>query len=117
MNEEIKYKTIKKLIETNGNKKKAAVKLNCSIRTIDRLIVLYRTKGKEGFVHGNRGKAPSTAIPLDIKNKIISYYINEYSDTNFTHFCEIVEEDFDVKISDTTLNKWLWEEDIISPKA
>ena len=117
MNEEIKYKTIKKLIETNGNKKKAAVKLNCSIRTIDRLIVLYRTKGKEGFVHGNRGKAPSTAIPLDIKNKIISYYINEYSDTNFTHFCEIVEEDFDVKISDTTLNKWLWEEDIISPKG
>lgn len=31
MNEEFKYKTIKKLVETNGNKKRAALKLNCSL--------------------------------------------------------------------------------------
>lgn len=117
MNEDNKYKTIKKLVETNGNKKNAAIKLNCSIRTINRLIILYKTKGKEGFVHGNRGKAPSTTIPLDIKNKIVSLYLNEYTDTNFTHFCEIIEEDFNIKISDTTLKNWLWEEDVISPKA
>lgn len=28
--EELKYVTIKKLIETNGNKKRVAVKLNCT---------------------------------------------------------------------------------------
>jgi len=54
---------------------------------------------------------------LDLKNKIISLYIDEYKDTNFTHFCEIVKEDLSVRISDTTLNKWLRDEYILSPKA
>ncbi|UTY38060.1 ISNCY family transposase [Allocoprobacillus halotolerans] len=117
MNEENKYLTIKKLVETNGNKKRAAVKLNCSVRTINRLIIKYKTYGKAGFVHGNRGRAPATTFPLDIKNQIIKLYVDYYSNANFTHFCEIVHDDLNVKISDTTLNKWLREENIISPKA
>ena len=117
MNEEYKYKTIKKLVETNGNKKRAALKLDCTVRTINRLIIKYRIEGKEGFIHGNRGRLPATAIPLDIKNNIISLYINDYSDANFSHFCEIAERKFGVKISDTTLNHWLRDEGVISPKA
>ena len=117
MNEENKYQIIKKLVETNGNKKRAAIKLNCTVRTIDRLIIKYKTDGKQAFVHGNRGRLPSTTIPLDMKSKIVSLYINEYSNANFSHFCEIVQREFDIKISDTTLNKWLRDEDIISPKA
>lgn len=117
MNELVKYEVIKKLVESNGNKKRAALKLNCSIRTINRLIIKYKTYGKKGFVHGNRNRLPSTAVPLDLKNEIISLYIDEYMDTNFTHFCEIVKEDLGVSISDTTLNKWLRDEYILSPKA
>lgn len=36
MNENIKYMVIKKLVETNGNKKRAAIKLNCTVRHINR---------------------------------------------------------------------------------
>ena len=64
-----KYTTIKKLVETGGNKKKAATKLNCSLRTIDRMIVRYKNQGKAGFIHGNRGKMPSTTYFLK-KQKI-----------------------------------------------
>ena len=71
MNEENKYLTIKKLVETNGNKKRAAIKLGCTVRTINRLILKYKNEGKAGFIHGNRGRLPSTTIPLDLKNKII----------------------------------------------
>lgn len=117
MNEEYKYQIIKKIVETNGNKKRAALKLQCSVRTINRLIIKYKTEGKQAFIHGNRGRLPSTTIPLNMKNKIISLYINEYSNANFSHFCEIAHREFDVKISDTTLNKWLRDEDVISPKA
>ncbi len=46
MNENHKYEIIKKLVDNNGNKKRAAIELNCSIRTIDRLISTYKTKGK-----------------------------------------------------------------------
>ena len=51
-------------------------------------------------MHGNRGRLPASAVPLDIKNKIISLYINDFSGANFTHFCEIVESDFRIKISE-----------------
>ena len=117
MNEEYKYKVIKKLVETNGNKKNAAIKLNCTPRNINRLIIKYKKEGKAGFVHGNRNRIPSTAIPLDEKNRIIKLYVEEYSDANFTHFCEIVKEDLNISVSDTTLKQWLFEENIISPKA
>lgn len=51
MNEDYKYKIIKKLVETNGNKNSVCVKLNCSKRTVDRLIVKNKLEGKSGFVH------------------------------------------------------------------
>lgn len=117
MNEEYKYKIIKKLVETDGNKKRAASKLGCTVRTVNRLIIKYKNEGKNAFVHGNRGRLPSTTIPLDTKNKIISLYLNDYSNANFTHFCEIIQRELGVKISDTTLNYWLRNENVISPKA
>ena len=117
MNEQNKYLIIKKLVESNGNKKRAAIKLGCTIRTVDRLILKYKNQGKRGFVHGNRGRTPSVAFPLDIKNKIIRLYLDEYPDANFTHFCEILREDLNIRVSDTSLNKWLRDECIISPKA
>ena len=117
MNEQNKYEIIKKLVDTNGNKKRAATKLGCTVRTINRLIIKYKEQGKKGFMHGNRGRLPASTVPLDIKNKIISLYINDFSDANFTHFCEIIESDFGIKISDTTLNNWMRAEDVLSPKA
>ena len=62
MKEELKYLTIKKLVETNGNKKRAAIKLGCTVRHIDRLIAGYKDKGKAYFVHGNRGRTPAHAL-------------------------------------------------------
>lgn len=56
MEENDKYLTIKKLVETNGNKKRAALLLNCSIRHINRMIKGYKNHGKEYFIHGNRGR-------------------------------------------------------------
>lgn len=117
MKEELKYKTIKKLVEENGNKKRASIKLCCSIRTINRLIQVYKKYGKEGFVHGNRGRTPSTAYPLEIKNRIISLYIDEYYSANIQHFSEIVCEDLHINISSHTILNWLKEENILSPKA
>ena len=48
MNEQNKYEIIKKLVETNGNKKRAATRLGCTVRTINRLIIKYKEQGKKG---------------------------------------------------------------------
>lgn len=117
MNELEKYKTIKKLVEENGNKKRAAIKLQCTVRTVYRLIQKYNEFGKEAFVHGNRGRKPSTTIPEETKKFIISLYKDDYPDANYQQFCEILFEDHDISISSTTLNYWLRQENILSPKA
>lgn len=117
MNEQTKYEKIKHLVDHNGNKKRTALLLNCSVRHVNRLIKLYKTQGKAGFIHGNRGKSPAIAFDPAVKEKIISLYIDSYGDTNFTHFTEIVKEDFGFSISQTTLNQWLRQEYVLSPKA
>ncbi len=115
--EQKKYEIIKELVDHNGNKHRAALKLNCSIRNVNRLIIKYKTEGKAGFVHKNRNKLPSNAIPLEVKNRIIEMYMNDYLDTNITHFCEIIEKDLHVKVSDTSIRNWLSEYNVLSPKA
>lgn len=78
MKELEKYNVIKKLVETNGNKKRAAIKLNCTTRTINRLILKYKTLGKKGFIHGNRGKVPAIAFSEDTKNFIVNLYKSDF---------------------------------------
>ena len=51
MNEENKYLIIKKLVETNGNKNRAAIKLGCTVRTVNRLILKYK---KYVFIQFNK---------------------------------------------------------------
>jgi len=46
------------LIDHNSNKNLAAQKLGISRKQVDRLIIIYKEKGKSGFVHGNRGHNP-----------------------------------------------------------
>lgn len=117
MNEQFKYETIKKLVETNGNKKRAAIKLQCTTRTINRLIKLYQANGKEGFVHKNRNRIPLTAFDQETKEKVIKLYSEKFGNANIKHYSEILEEDYQIKISDTTIMKWLKDEYILSPMA
>lgn len=117
MKENYKYEVIKKLVETNGNKKRASVKLGCTIRTINRLIKDYKKYGKEAFSHKNKGRSPSIKYPTGIKDKIISLYTDSYPDANIQHFSEIVFDEIGIKISPETIRRWLLEKDILSPKS
>lgn len=49
MKELDKYEVIKELVDHNGNKKRAAKKLALSVRQINRLIKIYKEKGKSRF--------------------------------------------------------------------
>lgn len=45
MNELRKYEVIKELVDHNGNKNHAALKLGLTVRQINRLIIKYKKKG------------------------------------------------------------------------
>ena len=117
MNENQKYEIIKKVIETNGNKKTAALKIGCSERHINRLIKGYKEEGKAFFVHGNRGRKPSTAFESDKRRLILDLYKNKYFDCNLTHYSELLEENESISVSVSTISSILRKEFILSPKA
>ena len=117
MNEEFKYKIIKKLVETNGNKKRAAIQLNRSIRQVDRMIAGYKAKGKEFFVHGNRGRKPAHALTDEEKNEIEQLYQNKYFDCTYTAFEEFLAERENINISIDEVRVLLRDRYIFSPRT
>lgn len=117
MNEEYKYITIKKLVEKNGNKKRAATKLKRSIRQIDRMIAGYKAFGKEFFVHGNRNRKPSHALSEEQKTEIEQLYINKYFDCTYTLFSEYLESRENIKVSVDEVRVILKDRYIFSPRT
>ena len=99
MNENEKYETIKELVEHGGNKKRIAIKLDLCERQINRLIKLYKEKGKSGFVHGNRSKKPVNTIDKTISENIVLLYTNKYQGFNFRHFTDYLHEEEKIKVS------------------
>ena len=117
MNEQEKYDVIKELVDHNGNKNRASEKLGISRRQIDRLIIIYKEKGKAGFVHGNRTHKPCNAFDNSISENIILLYKNKYYDFNFNHFKKFLEKEENIKVSYNYVYKVLIKEGILSPKA
>ena len=117
MNEDYKYKIIKKLVETNGNKKRAATQLKKSIRQIDRMIAGYKKFGKEFFIHGNRGRKPITAFSEEFKNEIELLYTTKYFDCTYTSFKEYLETRENIKISLDEVRVILRNRYIFSPRT
>ena len=117
MNEDYKFKIIKKLVDTNGNKKNAALKIDCSLRTVDRLIMKYKENGKAGFIHQNRNRKPAISFSDTLKNQVITLYENKYYNANIKHFSALLAEHEDIHVSDSSINNWLREVGILSPKA
>jgi transposase len=117
MNEQEKYETIKELVDHGGNKNKVALKLNISRRQVDRLIIIYKEKGKSSFIHGNRGKYPTKTLDKSISEDIVLLYTTKYQEFNFRHFHEYLIEDEKLDISYKYVYNHLTKAGILSPKA
>lgn len=117
MNEQYKYQIIKKLVETNGNKKRAAIKLKRSVRQINRMIAGYKEFGKEFFVHGNRGRKPVKALTEEFKTEIELLYINKYFDCTYTAFQEYLSTRENINLSIDEVRVILRDRCIFSPRT
>ncbi len=117
MNEYTKYKTIKELVDHKGNKKRTAITLGLSIRQIDRLIIIYKEKGKSGFIHGNRSKEPVKKLDKSISDDIIQLYKTKYQGFNFNHFKDYLEEYENIHVSYNFIYNHLTAAGFLSPKA
>ena len=118
LKEKEKYETIRKLVETNGNKERARIKLKLkSIRQINRLIAGYKEYGKEFFVHGNRGRKPKHALTDEFKDEIETLYTSKYFDCTYTQFTEYLAQRENIFLSVPEVGQILREKYILSPRA
>lgn len=117
MNEQQKYEVIKSLLDHKGNKKAAALKLGCTERTINRMIIKYKEHGKDAFVHGNRGRKPKHTISDELASDIITIYNNKYYDATFSYACELLTELDGINISPSALTNIMYKNFITSPRT
>jgi len=117
MEEMDKYSTIKRLIETDGNKKRASIALNCSVRHINRMIKVYKEVGKEFFIHGNRGRNSAHTLVANTKQLILDLYCTKYCEANITYFSELLKKHENITVSTSTIHSILMQEFILSPNA
>lgn len=118
LKEQEKYTVIKKLVETNGNKERARIKLGLkSIRQINRLIAGYKEYGKEFFIHGNRGRKPKHAISVELKDTIETLYQSKYFDCTYTQFTEYLADREHIFLSVAEVGQILREKYILSPRT
>ena len=118
LKEKQKYEIIKKLVETNGNKERARIKLGLkSIRQINRLIAGYKEYGKEFFVHGNRGRKPKHALTTEFKDEVETLYTSKYFDCTYTQFTEFLADRESIFLSIQEVGQILREKGVLSPRA
>lgn len=116
MKEQKAYQTIKYVIEKKGSKERAALKLGCTIRHINRLILIYKEKGKQGFVHGNRSRQPISAKDASFSTKIIQLYQSKYQGCTFAHYVYLLAKYEDISVSYSYVYTKLMKAGITSPK-
>lgn len=108
---------IQSVIDGKRTGKEASTKLGLSERQIWRMVQKVKNKGVEGIKHGNCFIKQPRFITEDFKEHIKNLKLSDdYCDTNFTHFKELLEERENIKISYTSLYKILTEYGITSKK-
>lgn len=114
--EKLKYKTIIKIINNKIDKKKASIIIGCSERRINQLITIYKTEGKNGFIHKSKLNIPVNKLDSSFRENIVNLYKEKYYDFNFTHFREKLRDIENIHIPYGTLYNILSEVNIKSPK-
>ena len=117
MDEQRKYEVIKKLVDSQGNKDRAAMTLGITRRQVDRLIAAYKARGKAAFVHGNRGRKPAITIPDEVRNSVVNLYRTKYREANFVHFTELLRRNEGISLSVSSVSGFLEAEGILSPRV
>lgn len=113
------YQLVKRCVEENGNRRRLALQLGCSERTVRRYVKGYQQHGKAFFVHRNQGRQPATTIEPTLRHFILTLYKDHYSDASFAHFHDLLKAnhpELDVP-SLSCIRFWMKQEKIISPYA
>lgn len=109
---------IQSVIDKKRTQKEAAITLKLSERQIRKIIKKYKEEGLDSIKHGNKKNKPIHTFSEDFKDNIVKLKLsNNYIDTNFSHFRDLLEERENIKISYSALYNILKSNGINSKKS
>lgn len=109
-------KVINSFIDKSITRQQAAELLSLSPRQITRLKKGIIESGAEFLIHKNTGRKPAHAVKDEMKKAILAIHSRtEYQQVNFLHFKDILEEDYEITLSYTSLSSILKNSGIESP--
>lgn len=117
-NEQMKYSTAKEVIDlgcTDTAIRRGKTKLGCTRKTLLKYMRWYENKDISLFSHHNKGHKPVTTKPEETRKLVLQLYQDKYSTASFTHFAEILKEDYNISVSDGTLHSILKKALFVSP--
>ena len=81
--------------------------LACSERTAWRLLGRFRTRGVDGIVHGNRGRASPRRLPGATTERVLELARTRYRGVNDSHLAELLAEDEGIVVGRSSLQRLL----------
>ena len=111
-----KFRTIEKLLNGEINGTEAAKKLKLSTRQIRNLKRQVNEEGFDGVIHKNKQYKPYNTYDSEISTFVCKLYRREYRGTNFSAFARIVQEEYNVEASRSTIYNFLRRGHIRSPQ-
>ena len=91
--------------------------LGLSYRQTKRAWSRYQNEGDAGLVHRLRGRAPNRHAPEKTKQRSLALYRQRYADYGATLAAECLEKEDGVKVSVTTLRRWLLQAGLLDRRA
>jgi len=117
-NEQMKYSTAKEVIDlgrTDTAIRRGKTKLGCTRKTLLKFMRWYESGDVSLFSHRNKGHKPATTKSEVTRKLVLQLYKDKYSTASFTHFAEILRDDYNISVSDGTLHSILKGAFFVSP--
>ena len=115
--EQLKENVIKCCIEGKMTVKQASKRLGLSEGHIKKLKARYKKLGPSSMLHGNCGRQPKHTLDIQLRQKILEIRkLPEYDTVNVSHFKDLLEELYGIKISYSALYRLLKDNNIKSPR-
>lgn len=111
-----KLRVITKLINGEINGTQAAKKLDLTTRQVRNLKRQVLDEGREGVIHKNKNYKPYNTYDAEISTFVCKLYRREYRGTNFSEFARIVQAQYGVEASRSTIYNFLRRGHIRSPQ-
>jgi transposase len=114
--EKKKLRVITQLINGEINGTQAAEKLGITTRQVRNLKRQVLNEGRDGVIHKNKNYKPYNTYDEEIGVFVCKIYRKSYRGTNFSEFARIIQEEYGVQASRSTIYNFLRKGRIRSPQ-